>query len=177
MATPANQAEVQNQLRTLATGMGSLQIPDPIILDTKSYTKAQIAQVLNGAISATDAATAAKAAAKVAVATAATQRAQAIELRSLLHLLIEVQLGKTSPVLAQLGFAPPPTTRTVAEKSAAADKAKATRTARHTMGKKQRAAITGSTVAAAVSAAVPVAAGAPAATPTITPVTAGTAVK
>ena len=62
-----NQAVFQNQLRTLAAGILTVPIADPWVLDGKSYTKAQLAQLILGFISSTDAANAAKVAAKQAV--------------------------------------------------------------------------------------------------------------
>lgn len=52
--------------------------------------------------------------------------------------------GETSPVLADFGFTAPKTvTRTPEQKAAAAAKAKATRKARGTLGKKQKKGVTG----------------------------------
>lgn len=52
--------------------------------------------------------------------------------------------GENSPVLAEFGFAPPArTVLTPEQKAAAVAKRAATRKARHTMGKKQKLAITG----------------------------------
>jgi hypothetical protein len=122
-------------------------VADPWVLNGTSYTKAQLVQAIQTSITATDAATAAKVAATQAVASASTQRAQALKLRTLVLKLLELQLGDESPVLAQLGFTKVVPTPTVAAKSAALDKSKATREARHTMGSKQKAAIKGVVVA------------------------------
>src|SRR5258708_23110573 len=64
-------------------------------------------------------------------------------IRALRQYVINV-FGATSPVLADFGFTPPKkATRTPEEKAAAAARAKATRTARHTMGKKQKKDVKG----------------------------------
>ncbi len=64
-------------------------------------------------------------------------------LRALRQHVINVY-GAASPVLADFGFAPPKTTaRTPEAKAAAAAKSKATRAARHTMGKNQKKAVKG----------------------------------
>ena len=152
MASNVNQSVFQNQLRTLATGITTVPVADPWVLDGVSYTKAELAQLLQGSITATDAATTAQAAATQAVKTASTQRTQARQLRTLVLTLLELQLGKTSPVLAQLGFTKAPTTPTVAAKSQALEKSKATREARHTMGAKQKAKVTGASVTSATAA-------------------------
>jgi hypothetical protein len=63
--------------------------------------------------------------------------------RNLRQYVINV-FGETSPVLADFGFAPPKrATLTPEQKAAAAVKAKATRAARHTSGKKQKKAVKG----------------------------------
>jgi hypothetical protein len=74
-----------------------------------------------------------------------------------------VAFGNSVDVLADFGLAPhkPRVQRTPEEKTAAAAKAKATRAARHTMGKKQRQAIKG-TAPHAAPATAPVATPAPA---------------
>jgi hypothetical protein len=64
-------------------------------------------------------------------------------LRALRQYVINVY-GATSPVLADFGFAPPKSaTRTPEEKAASAAKAKATREARHTMGKVKKKTVKG----------------------------------
>jgi len=64
-------------------------------------------------------------------------------LRALRQYVINV-FGATSPVLADFGFVPPKSaTRTPEQKAASAAKAKATRKARGTMGKKQKKAVKG----------------------------------
>ncbi len=72
--------------------------------------------------------------------------------------------GAASPVLADFGFAAPKeATKTPEQKAAAAAKAKATRAARHTMGKNQKKGVKGSVDAKLVVA--PAAASPPAAAP------------
>src|SRR5208283_5077903 len=135
----------------LITGLPTVPVNNPWVLDGTSYTKAQLVTLLQGSVTATDAATAAAAAAMQAVSTARTQRAQAKSLRTMILALLELQLGKSSPLLVQLGFTKAPSTPTLVVKSAAQEKSKATRLARHTMGPKQKLAVTGSTVPAAAA--------------------------
>jgi hypothetical protein len=81
-------------------------------------------------------------------------------LRGLRRYVIDV-FGEVSPVLADFGFASPKrATRTPEQKAAAAAKAKATRAARHTMGKKQKKSVKGAVtgiVVTPVTAAQPTA--------------------
>ena len=75
---------------------------------------------------------------------------------ALKRLLLAMFVGQED-ALADLGLpAPKVATRTVAQKQAAAVKAKATRLARHTVGPKAKLAITGATVPAAPAASAPV---------------------
>jgi hypothetical protein len=85
-------------------------------------------------------------------------------MRELRNLVIAA-FGSSSPKLADFGFkATVRTPLTPAQKVARAAKAKATRVARGTLGKKQKALITGATAAAAASSAT-----APTTTPAATP--------
>jgi hypothetical protein len=89
-------------------------------------------------------------------------------LRELRQYVISV-FGATSPVLADFGFAPPKrATRTPEEKAAAAAKAKATRAARHTAGKKQKKAVKGN-VTGVVMVPITATAETPAPQPVATP--------
>jgi hypothetical protein len=79
--------------------------------------------------------------------------------------------GETSPVLADFGFTPPKKrTLTPEKKAAAALLAKATRKARHTVGKKQKLAIKGA-VSPAAPANPPASASAPTAVAPTAPAT------
>jgi hypothetical protein len=99
--------------------------------------------------------------------TVAAQKALGAKLTPLLRSLRQYVLnsfGETSPVLADFGFSAPKTaTKTPEQKVAAAAKAKATREARGTLGKKQKAKVKGTVPAAAPTA--PSAASQPAAAP------------
>jgi hypothetical protein len=71
--------------------------------------------------------------------------------------LVMGAFGRDTPKLASFGFLPPkPSTRTPEQRAKAALKGAATRRARKTMGKKQKAQITVSTTAAPAPAAPPV---------------------
>jgi hypothetical protein len=109
-----------------------------------------------------------------------TERASELEVRPLrqgVHAMVSVRFGKAGTEVLQFGFAQAkPGTKKPATKVQAADKAKATRTARATKGKKQRLAIKAQPATAAPAAApqaTPVAA-APAA-PAGAPAAAGAA--
>jgi hypothetical protein len=70
---------------------------------------------------------------------------QAKELRDHARTAVKAALGKKNPELLKYGITPDKDVRplTTAEEAAKVAKAKATRAARHTMGKKQKLAITG----------------------------------
>ena len=108
MGASTNQSVVQNKLRALATGIPTVPLADPWVLNGTGYSKAQLVQLLQASITATDAASAAKATAAQAVASAKAQRKQALMLRALVLKLLELQLGDVSPVLTQLGFTTAP---------------------------------------------------------------------
>lgn len=88
-----------------------------------------------------------------------TETEELVPLVRALNRTLQGAFGATSPVLVDFGLAPlHRTAPTVAKKSEAVEKRQATRAARHTMGKRQRAAIHGVVAAAPVpSAPAPVA--------------------
>jgi hypothetical protein len=110
---------------------------------------------------------------------AATQAEQAAlllvaPLRSAVRSVLEARFGKTGLGLAKFGFSPAKTPKkSITTKAGAVAKTKATRTARHTMGKVQKQGISGDVVGITVT---PLVAGSPVPAPTgaSTPTGAGT---
>jgi hypothetical protein len=143
-------------------GVASLQ------LDGSTYTPADLVALIQSRATQTATVTAANATWRAAVAgEKALNTKLTLVIRRLRQYVLDAY-GKGSPVLADFGFTA--TARkllTPEEKVARAQKARATRAARHTMGPVQKKKVTGATVAANAAAAPTLAAptaGAPVAT-------------
>jgi hypothetical protein len=117
-----------------------------------SYTPAAVKKVLSDDLAAQAALAPQRATLHVAVTSAQAVRATARALLKALRVHIVDQYGtQSAPVLADFGYAPASSTKpTILEKVQAVDKRIATRKARHTMGKKQKKAITGTVPAETV---------------------------
>jgi hypothetical protein len=125
-----------------------------ILVRGVGYTPAQLITLLQNDIAAADAATKAKAALHDAVIAAKTQRATMTPLLTGFRTYILNQF-KDASIISDFGFTPQKEpARTVADKATAATKAKATRTARHTMGAKQKKSVTGTTTAPTAATSV-----------------------
>jgi hypothetical protein len=113
-----------------------------------SYTPANLVKLFQGRIDSANTTAAAKANWH---STVVTGKAGSTKLTPILRALRQYVMnvfGETSPVLSDFGFSPPKrATRTPEQKAASAAKAKATRQARHTMGKKQKKNVKGSVTA------------------------------
>jgi hypothetical protein len=134
-------AAIQKYLMALAS----------ILIRGVGYTPAQIITLLQNDIAAADAATKAKAALHDAVIAAKAQRATVGPFLTGFRTYILNQY-KDASIISDFGFTPQKEpARTVADKAASATKAKATRTARHTMGAKQKKKVTGTTTAPAAT--------------------------
>jgi hypothetical protein len=116
-----------------------------------AYTPPQIVKILMDDTNAADAATTAKAQFHDAVVAARAQRALLRPFMPGFRSFVLNQF-KDEGIIAEFGFSRKQTTRKVADKAAAATKAKATRTARHTMGKVQRKNVKGTTPATTAAA-------------------------
>jgi hypothetical protein len=156
--TKSTKPMLQVQLTTLVTGLQALVGVDTFVLANKTYAKADIILAINAYLAALNAENAALAQYQTAVSTAKAAKGLAVSLRALLRAFFVNRLGKGNAQLVSLSFGPVPKTPTVATKSTAVAKAEATRTARHTLGKKQKLAIKApvpSTIAATPSLATP----------------------
>jgi hypothetical protein len=136
------------QCDALVQGVTSLADPT-LTLDGKPYTKDAVLAPLRACVTAIAATSAAHSAWSQAVQQEHDAIAAARAMIALLKPYLQVRLGKSNPALqSQFGIAPAKKgEKTVAVKSTAIAKAKATRAARHTMGPKQRKAVTGATAA------------------------------
>jgi hypothetical protein len=121
-----------------------------------AYTPASLAALIQRRIDAAHAVAAAKAQWLDAVrAYEAIDATASVAARGLKQYVMNA-FGEDSPVLAEFGFTPPVrTTLTPEQKAAAVAKRAATRRARHTMGKKQKAQIHGTVPTIPPAAPVP----------------------
>jgi hypothetical protein len=136
-----------------------------MVLDGISYAPADIEKALQGSIDAADATTAATAVFHKTVDAERTANATADTVYAGLKAFVTTQFKAAPDALADFGFTLPsrqiPDAATLAT---AVEKRKATRTARHTMGKRQKAKVTGATATATTPSAP-----APAPSPAVTP--------
>ncbi len=141
--------QVQASFQALVSGLQSAYQPsDTFRIAGRTVSRDEVIAQLNAFISNVEAT---KAARQQWLSTVERQHASfpaANALRRSLRGIVEANLGsKTAAGLTTFGFAPAKSaTRTVADKATAIAKTAATRTARHTMGKVQKAAITGDVV-------------------------------
>ena len=132
----------------LITGIEKhLQTTTSLSLSGTTYATADLVKLVQGRIDSTQTVTSAKAAWHASVvANIALDKKLAPLIRGIRQYVISIH-GDTSSVLADFGFSPPKkAVRTPEQKAAAAAKAKATRAARHTMGKNQKKNIKGAVV-------------------------------
>jgi hypothetical protein len=143
-------------------------------LSGQTFTLVQIVALLQARIDARNKVTSARGAYMLALAQLAALLAADKDPTVALKRLLLAMFAGQADALADLGISEPKvTTRTVADKQAATEKAKATRAARHTMGPKAKLAVTGentpaapAAASAAVTAAAPVTTTAPSGTGT-----------
>ena len=111
----------------------------------QSLTAKQAVGLFQGQVDAISATTTAKANWQAAVKSEQTEMASTKIVAAAIRKAILIMFSQNADTLADFGLAPPKprTPPTVSEKTARVAKARATRAARHTMGKKQKAAIKG----------------------------------
>jgi hypothetical protein len=144
MNTPKKTTTLARDAQVIAGIQKHLQNVSSLPLVGSTYTPADLVKLVQSRIDATGQADATKATwhSSVLAGEALNTKLTPV-LRALRQYVINV-FGAASPVLADFGFAPPKSaTRTPEEKAAATAKAKATRTARHTMGKVQKKTVKG----------------------------------
>jgi hypothetical protein len=165
------------QLGQLISGLQKNQPNGTIVIDGTSYTTTELIQLLQALIDALSSTVAARTAYRDAVHQSDALLKTDGPTVTALKASLRITYGPDSSTLSQYGLSPRKVTvRTAEEKAIAAEKARATRAARHTMGKKAKKAITGATASAAPTVTAPAGAPAPAApSVTVTPVTSGTA--
>ncbi len=144
MTTTSNtKATRQNRLRQILSGFDKhFPTVTSITLGGVVYTPQTLTALIQGDIGASDASVKAKADLATAVQAEKNSHAKADPVLRFLKAYVIVQFGDTqdaSSTLADFGYTPRKSTkRTVATKSAAVAKTKATRTLLHTAGPKQK---------------------------------------
>ncbi len=131
-----------------------------LVLAGTTYKTADVITEVQDRINSAQSVISLRAAWRASIASDQDLRDKQKALMSALRAAIRAAFGGSIDVLADFGLAPrkTPVVRTPQQKIESAEKAKATRAARHTMGKNQKAAIKGTTapVADAMPAPAPV---------------------
>jgi hypothetical protein len=149
MKHPSKSTRADRNRQTIAGVRKPLAGDPPIAVDGVTYTAADIERILQASIDTTDATTAATAVFHKAVAAERAAHAEGDALDRGLRTLLLHRYLSSPDTLADFGVTPPqrqtPSAVTVAD---AVAKRAATRLARHTMGKRQKAGIKGEVAAA-----------------------------
>jgi hypothetical protein len=152
-----NRTEQQTQDANVILGIQKNLLNVPTLnLAGKPITPADLEKLVQSRIDSANAIAPAKAKWTAAVQAYRTLNTQVTPVVRALRTYVINTYGPTSTVLTDFGFSPPKTTVTSPEvKAAAAVKAKATRAARHTQGKKQKLAIKGTVATAPAASSTP----------------------
>ena len=176
-----NRTNQQTAEQKLAVGLQKHAADLPaLVLDGTPYKAAEAITIVQGLINSAQLVVSTRAAWQASIVADQDERAKRKAFMAGLVAAIRAAYSGSITDLSDFGLAPrkTPAVRTPEQKAAAAAKAKATRTARHTMGKKQKAQITGATAASQPpgdATKVPAPAQTPAPTPTPAPAPATTA--
>jgi hypothetical protein len=157
------------QLQALVAGLQK-QLPNgSFTLVSTAYTTATLVQTLQGLIAVLTAVDTAQAGAKAALITWDAEDAKLSPIVLALKRTLLSMYANAPDTLAVFGLKPrkAPAPRTAAEKAATAAKATATREARGTKGKKQKALVTGNVIGVTITPITAPAAAPPAATPVV----------
>jgi hypothetical protein len=149
-AAKGRKIDLQAAYQALITGLNMAYQPtDTFALQSGTITRDELTAKLNQVIVAAEATKTARQQYRSAVNNEQLVQAQMGSLRSGVRKVIQARLGADNPAVTQFGFLPTkPVKKSAESKAAAVVKAKATRTARNTMGKNQKAEIHGAPQAA-----------------------------
>jgi hypothetical protein len=144
MTTPSRITTQGKDAQVLEGINKDLQTMSVLPLGATTYSPGSLAAFIQSRIDAANAVNTTRAAWLDALKTYEAINTQAKVVITDLRYLVMAAFGPTSPKLADFGFKPPKVAvMTTEQRSAAALKGKATREARRTMGKKQKAKIKG----------------------------------
>jgi hypothetical protein len=175
-ATHATKVDVEAQYQSVIAGLLAYYQPaDTFTMSDGTYTRDELIAKLQSFVAAVEQSKSNYQTWRTGVAQERSLLIQVQPLRVGVRGIVQARFGKKGPQVLQFGFTPMKTpVRSAEEKALAARKAVATRKARGTVGKKERATITGATTPAAapVTPAAPPPTTTPAAaSPTPSPVT------
>jgi hypothetical protein len=141
----ASYSATSAQLQALISGLQKQLPSGSFTLVSTAYTTATLVTALQGSIDALTAVVAAHAGVKAALAALATEQAKTGPILSALKRTLQAMYANAPDTLSLFGLQPRKVAapRTGAQLAASAAKAKATRAARGTVGKKKKLAITG----------------------------------
>ena len=146
-----------DKIRKVKAGLQKYYPGTNLVLGGTTYSPAELQVFLQADVDANDASTVARAKWLGAVTAARATDATALPVLTAIEHAVQAQYAGSatqSTVMADFGYASPNRkVLTAAEKSAAAAKARATRAARHTMGSRQKAKVTGVVPAAGAGGA------------------------
>jgi hypothetical protein len=149
MSTLSKVDRVSNDRRLIAGIQKHLGKAGTLFLNGKKYTSAQLVSLLQARIDATEAVPPAEGAWMKVVKAERDQLAATKPIVDAARTVLLAMFGSSVDILSDFGLAPLTRTEpTPAKKVEAARKAKATRAARHTQGKKQKLKIKGAAPAA-----------------------------
>lgn len=173
MSSTVSKSSRQNRLRLILSGIDKhFQNVTSVTLGGSTHTLVDLKQLIQTDISASDASVQAEASWRTDVQSERDSHAKVNPLLRLFKLYVIAQFGDTqnaTEALADFGWSPrKSTSKTIATKAGAVAKTAATRTARHTMGSKQKAQVTGETAKGTATGSQPTAVP-PTATPTPKP--------
>ena len=132
--------------RSLIAGIEKhFAVSERVLLEARRHSPAELVEILNERIALSEAVVAAKAAWEEAIRRERENAAKTARLVSALRKSLHLMFGNDLPSLNDFGISPHKERRALSgeEKLIVAAKIRATRAARHTMGKRQKAAITG----------------------------------
>jgi hypothetical protein len=168
MVTPNRTTQETRDSVVIAGIEKDLATVTSLTLAGQTITPADLVKLVQSRIDAANAVAPAKAKWSAAVLAYNTVDKEVTPVLRALKAYLTNTYGSTSPILADFGFSPPKTAvKSPAVKTAAAEKALATRKARNTMGKVQKKAVKGNVTAVTITPVVsaPVAPAAPTTTP------------
>ncbi len=147
-----NKTTVVARIKQAIVGVNKYLGAQPsLLLGGVQFTPAALVALFQSFVALDDAVMTAKGKARDLMQQQRILRAQILGVLKALHALVNGTYGdRAAEILGDFGFAPAKAPKTkVKVKAAALDKSLATRAARHTMGTKQKKAVTGTPVAAA----------------------------
>jgi hypothetical protein len=156
-ATRRSKVDLEAQFQALIAGLLAYYQPsDPFIMSDGTYTRDQLIARFQAFVSAAEHTKSDYQTWRTDVASEQALLTQVLPLRAGVRGIVQARFGKQGPQVLQFGFTPAKTpVRTAASKALAAQKGAATRKARGTLSKKEKAAIHGTVPTVTAGAPAP----------------------